>query len=251
MEDLRLDSKVAVVTGGGRGIGRAVCARLARAGAHVIVGYAHSAEAAAKLVEEIVAEGGSAQAVEADVRNFEAVQALVEGAVEEHGRIDAFINNAGVVRDNLLMVMSESEWTDVIETNLGGVFNGIRAVSRQMVFQRGGAIINLSSIAAQKPNRGQSNYAASKGAVESLTRAMAVELGRKNVRVNAVAPGIIETQMSERVRDHAGAEIKKRVPMRRFGKPEEVASVVHFLVSDAAAYITGQVITVDGGLSHG
>lgn len=248
MDDFRLDGRVAIVTGGGRGIGSAVCKRLGAAGAHVVVNYANSEDGARACVGEIVAAGGSAEAIQADVRSLEQVQAMVDGVLERYDNVDILVNNAGIVKDTLLLTMSEDQWVDVVDTNLSGIARCIMAVGRTMMLNRRGAIVNLSSIAAAHPNRGQANYAASKGGIESLTRALAVELGRKGVRVNAVAPGIIETDMSQRVRDEAGKEIKKRVLLRRFGKPEEVASAVHFLVSDASAYVTGQVLTVDGGI---
>ena len=249
--DLDLKEKVAVVTGGGRGIGRAVAERLACAGATVVLTYSSSEEAAAEVVQAIEADGHTAHAKHLDVREGKAVDAFFEQVEKEFGRIDVLVNNAGIVKDGLIVSLSDADWTDVIQTNLFGTARCIRAVARPMMLARKGSIINLSSVAAQSPNRGQSNYASSKGAIEALTRQVAVELGRKNVRVNAVAPGIIVTDMSERVRNEAGAEIKKRILLRRFGTPEEVAGCVHFLASDASAYITGQVITVDGGIGLG
>jgi 3-oxoacyl-[acyl-carrier protein] reductase len=224
---------------------------LGAAGAHVVVNYAHSAEAAQACVEAIVAAGGSAQALQADVSKGDEVKAMVEQVLAERKRIDILVNNAGIVRDNLLMTMSDDEWAAVLDTNLTGTARCIRAVGQAMMLQKGGSIINLSSVAAVHPNRGQANYAASKGGVEALTRAVAVEFARKKIRVNAVAPGVIETEMSQRVRDEAGDMIKDRVPLKRIGQSHEVAAAVHFLASDAAAYITGQVLLVDGGLSLG
>jgi 3-oxoacyl-[acyl-carrier protein] reductase len=251
MKDLSLAGKVALVTGGGRGIGRAICERLGAAGAHVVVNYGRSAEAAQACAEALVVAGGSAQAIQADVAKGEEVKAMVEQVLAERKRIDILVNNAGIVRDNLLLTMSDEEWQAVLDTNLTGTARCIRAVGQAMMLQKGGSIINVSSVAAVHPNRGQSNYAASKGGVEALTRAVAVEFARKKIRVNAVAPGVIETEMSQRVRDEAGDMIKERVPLKRIGHSHEVAAAVHFLASDAAAYITGQVLLVDGGLSLG
>lgn len=251
MEDLKLDGQVALVTGGGRGIGAAISARLASAGAYVVVHYGHSREGAEAVVSGIREAGGAAEMRQADLSNAEAAAALVTGVAEDHQRLDVLVNNAGIVRDNLLLMMKDADWDDVMAVNLRSVAATIKAAAQPMMFQRGGAIINISSTSAQRPNRGQANYAASKGALEALTRAMAAELGRKNVRVNAVAPGMIVTDMSERVRKEAGSEIKKRVLLRRFGKSEEIAAAVHFLASPAAAYVTGQILTVDGGLTLG
>jgi 3-oxoacyl-[acyl-carrier protein] reductase len=216
-----------------------------------VVTFANAADEAHALCAAIESAGGQAEAHQLDVRNTDAVNALFEQVVANHQRIDVLVNNAGIVKDNLLMMMSDEEWLEVIDTNISGTARCIRAVARTMMMQRSGSIINLSSISATRPNRGQSNYAASKGAIEALTRQVAVELAKKKIRVNCVAPGVIETDMSKRVRDAAGAEIKARIPFSRFGRPEEVAAVVHFLASDAAAYVTGETILVDGGLSLG
>jgi len=250
-DDLKLDGRLAVVTGGGRGIGRAISERLACAGAHVVLTWTTGQEAAEAVCAAIAADGGEAEARQLDVRDGQAVEAFFADLDKAHRRLDILVNNAGVVRDGLIVTLDDEAWEEVISTNLLGTVRCIRAAARPMMMQRKGAIINLSSIAAQSPNRGQSNYAASKGGIEALTRQVAVELARKNVRVNAVAPGVIETEMSQRVRDEAGDEIKKRILLRRFGRPEDIAGCVHFLASDAAAYITGQVVTVDGGLGLG
>ncbi len=249
--DLSLEGRVCLITGGSRGIGAACAKRLAAAGAHVVLTYASSKGAADEVVASIEAAGGRAEAHQLDVKDGEAITALVADLQERLSQIDVLVNNAGIVKDNLLLTMSDDEWLDVLQTNLTGAVRMAKAVAMGMMMKRRGSIINLSSIAAAKPNRGQANYAASKGGVESFTRALAAELGRKKVRVNAVAPGVIETDMSQRVRDEAGAEIKKRVLLRRFGTPDDIAAAVHFLASDASAYITGQVLTVDGGIGLG
>jgi 3-oxoacyl-[acyl-carrier protein] reductase len=250
---MTLKDQIAIVTGGSRGIGRAIVTALAKEGAKVAFVYKGSAEAAKALELEITAAGGAARAYQADVADPAAAERVVEAVLAEWGRVDILVNNAGVIRDKLFLQMDPEDWKAVIDTNLTGSFAFCKAVAKQMAFkQRSGRIINVSSIAAEHVNVGQSNYAASKGAINSLTRVLAVELGRRNVLVNAVAPGFIETDMSQAVRNLAGEDnLKKLIPVRRLGKPEDIAAVVVFLAGPAAAYITGQVITVDGGLSLG
>jgi 3-oxoacyl-[acyl-carrier protein] reductase len=250
---MTLKDQVALVTGGSRGIGRAVVQALAREGAKVAFVYKGSQQAAGELEKEISAAGGTAKAVQADVADPEAAKRVVAGVLADWGRVDILVNNAGVIRDGLFVRMDRENWKTVLDTNLDGTFYFCRAVAEQMALkQRSGRIINVSSVAAEHVNAGQANYAASKGAVNAFTRALAVELGSRSVTVNAVAPGFIETDMSEAVRNKAGDFIaKKLVPLRRLGKPEDIAGVVLFLAGPAGAYVTGQVITVDGGLSLG
>ncbi|MBW3540245.1 MAG: 3-oxoacyl-[acyl-carrier-protein] reductase [Planctomycetes bacterium] len=248
---MRLAGKVALVTGGSRGIGRAIVVALAREGAKVAFCYRASSEAADALVKELEAGEHDAVAWQADVANKADADAVVAKLIERWGKIDILVNNAGVIRDGLLATMGEEQWREVIETNLGGVYNFCQAVTRTMMSARYGRIVNLSSVAASKANPGQANYAASKGGVEGFTRCIASELARRGITVNAVAPGFIETDMTLAVRNAAGEEIKKRIPMRRIGQPEDIARAVVFLASDEASYITGQVLCVDGGLTLG
>jgi 3-oxoacyl-[acyl-carrier protein] reductase len=248
----RLKDQVALVTGGSRGIGRAIVQAFASEGARVALVYKGSQAAAEALVGEITQLGGTALALQADVADPAAGQTCVDRVLKEWGRLDILVNNAGVIRDGLFVRMTPEDWNTVLATNLGGTFNFCRAVSEFMVFkQRRGRIINISSVAAEHVNQGQTNYAASKGAINAFTRALAVEVASRNVTVNAIAPGFIETDMSEAVRNKAGDLIKKFIPLRRLGKPEDVARVAVFLASEDAGYITGQVLTVDGGLSLG
>jgi 3-oxoacyl-[acyl-carrier protein] reductase len=248
---MRLKDQVALITGGGRGIGRAISRAFAAEGAKVAIVYKGSKDAAEGLVKEIQEAGGAAVAIQTDVADFAAAQRCVEGVIQQWGGIDILVNNAGVTKDGLFLQMEQAAWDAVIDTNLGGVFNFCRAVIEPMFRKRRGRIINVSSVAADRHNRGQANYSASKGAINSFTRALAVEVASRNINVNAIAPGFIETDMSEAVRNMAGDTIKKVIPMRRFGKPEDIAKVAVFLASEDSAYITGQVLTVDGGLSLG
>jgi 3-oxoacyl-[acyl-carrier protein] reductase len=247
-----LQDRTALVTGGSRGIGRAIVQALAAAGAKVAFVYRGNREAADSLVAEITGAGGIALALQGDVADPDTAPRCVGEVLEKWGRVDILVNNAGVIRDGLFIRMDADAWNQVIQTNLNGTFHFCRAVVEPMALrQRFGRIINVSSVAAVHVNAGQTNYAASKGAVNALTRALAVEVAGRNVTVNAIAPGFIETDMSEAVRNKAGDFIKKVIPMKRIGKPDDVAQVALFLAGPAAAYVTGQVITVDGGLSLG
>jgi 3-oxoacyl-[acyl-carrier protein] reductase len=240
-----LTDGVAIVTGGSRGIGRAIVLILASAGMEVVFTYRENAGAAQEVIA--AAQGAKVTAHRVDVRDSAACTALVEQVVERTGRIDLLVNNAGVIRDNLLAMLQDQDVRDVLETNVGGAFNMSRAVVPQLLSQRRGKIVNISSVAADKGGRGQTNYAASKGAINALTRSLAVELASRGIQVNAVAPGVIETEMSRAVRERAGDQVQSRILLRRIGRPEEVAYAVWFLASKFADYITGQILHVDGG----
>jgi 3-oxoacyl-[acyl-carrier protein] reductase len=248
---MKLRDQVALVTGGSRGIGRAIVKALASEGAKVGFVYKGNQAAAESLVQEVSQSGGMALALQGDVANPETASACVDRLVKEWARLDILVNNAGIIRDDLFIRLEPEAWKSVLDTNLGGVYHFCRAVAYLLMKQRRGRIINISSVVAERVNQGQTNYAASKGAINALTRALAVELASRNVTVNAVAPGFIETDMSEAVRNKAGDMIRKFIPMRRLGQPEDVARVVVFLASEESAYVTGQVITVDGGISLG
>jgi 3-oxoacyl-[acyl-carrier protein] reductase len=250
--DMRLKDQVALVTGGSRGIGRGIVKAFAAEGAKVAFVYRGSQSAADSLVQEVTQSGGTVLALQADVTDGAAAQKCVETVLEKFGRLDILVNNAGVIKDDLFIKMEPDDWNKVLATNLGGTYNFCKAVAyNPMMRQRAGRIINISSVAATHVNPGQTNYAASKGAINAFTRALAVELAPRNVTVNAIAPGFIETDMSEAVRNKAGDIIKKMIPMRRVGSPEDIAKVAVFLASADSGYVTGQVLTVDGGLSLG
>ena len=249
---MTLENQVALVTGGSRGIGKAIVLKLAEAGAKVAFVYRSKVAEADALVAEVAAAGGVAKAYQGDVADPATAGRVGEAVLAEFGRIDILVNNAGVIRDGLFVRMEPSAWREVLATNLDGTFYFCKAVAEQMVFkQRSGRIVNISSVAGSHVNAGQANYSASKGAVNALTKVLAMEMGKRGITVNAVAPGFIETDMSEAVRNKAGDIIKKAIPLNRLGNPADIANVVLFLCGPAASYITGQVITVDGGLSLG
>ena len=246
---MNFTGRTALVTGGSRGIGRAVCLELAKGGASVVFCYAGNEAAARETVRALEALGAQALAVRCDVSAAGEVDALAEAAAERFGRIDILVNNAGITRDNLLMRMSEADFDAVVAANLKGAFLCMKAVSKRMLKQRYGRIVNLSSVVALRGNAGQVNYAASKAGVIGMTKSLARELASRNVTVNAVAPGFIETDMTAALPESARAAVAGGIPMGRPGVPEDVARAVAFLASDEAAYITGQVLAVDGGMA--
>ncbi len=242
----RLTGQVAVITGGSRGIGKAIALALAAEGAAVVVNYAASSQAAEEIVATITGEGGKAIALQADVSQPEQVDALVKATLDQFGRIDVWVNNAGITRDTLLLRMKLEDWQAVINLNLTGVFLGTKAASKVMLKQRSGRIINIASVAGQMGNPGQANYSAAKAGVIGFTKTVAKEVASRGITVNAIAPGFITTDMTEGL---AADEILKLIPLGRYGNPEEVAGAARFLAADpAAAYITGQTLNVDGGM---
>ncbi len=246
---LSLEGKIAVVTGASRGIGRAIALELARRGAAVVVNYNRAAEKAEEVVETIRSAGGQAEAFQANVADFQQAKALIDFAVKTFGGIHILVNNAGITRDNLIMLMKEDDWDAVIATNLKGTFNCSKAAVRPMMRKRWGRIINISSVAGQIGNPGQTNYSASKAGQIGFTKALAREVASRNITVNAIAVGYIETDIWEGVPDEAREQILAMIPLGRKGEPEEVAYAVAFLASDQAAYITGQVLGVNGGMT--
>lgn len=243
-----LKGKSALVTGASRGIGRAIAIELARQGVNVAVNFAGNAEKAEEVVSEIKDLGSKAFAIKADVANSDEVAAMVKETVNAFGSLDILINNAGITRDGLIMRMKEDDWDAVINTNLKGVFNCAKAVTRQMMKQRYGRIINISSVVGVLGNAGQANYVAAKAGVIGLTKTLARELANRNINVNAVAPGFIETDMTDELSEEIKQELLKQIPLAKLGKAEDIASVVRFLVSEDANYMTGQTLHVDGGM---
>ncbi|PYI54234.1 3-oxoacyl-[acyl-carrier-protein] reductase [Paenibacillus flagellatus] len=246
-----LEGKVALVTGASRGIGRAIAVSLAEAGADVAVNYAGSEQAAEEVVRHIESLGRRAIKVQADVASSAQVEEMVKLVLEKFGKIDILVNNAGITRDNLIMRMKEEEFDQVINTNLKGVFNCIKAVTRPMMKQRSGKIINISSVVGALGNAGQANYVAAKAGVIGLTKSAARELASRNIAVNAVAPGFIETDMTDKLTPELREQMMQQIPFARLGQPDDIARVVRFLASDDSAYMTGQTLHVDGGMYMG
>ncbi|MEX2546846.1 MAG: 3-oxoacyl-[acyl-carrier-protein] reductase [Chloroflexota bacterium] len=243
-----LSGKAAVITGGSRGIGKAIAVRLAQQGADICFSYRGNADAAAATVAEIQALGRRSLSVQADVTKPEAAEELVKAALEAFGKVDILVNNAGITRDDLIMRMSPDAWREVLETNLFGAFYTLKAVTRPMLRAKGGRIINITSVSGQAGQMGQANYSSAKAGLIGLTKAAARELGSRGITVNAVAPGFVLTELTKDLPAELQRQINERTPLGRFGTVEEVAYAVAFLASDEAAYITGQVLAVDGGL---
>jgi len=248
---MSLQGKIALVTGASRGIGRSIAISLAEAGADVAVNYAGNEQAALETAEAVRALGRQAITIKADVGNAEQVESMVGQVLEQFGRIDILVNNAGITRDNLLMRMKEEEFDQVINTNLKGVFNCMKAVTRPMMKQRYGRIINISSVVGAVGNPGQANYVAAKAGVIGMTKSAAKELSSRGITVNCVAPGFITTEMTDQLSEEVREQLLKAIPLGRFGAPEDIARVVRFLASDDAAYMTGQTLHVDGGMYMG
>ncbi|MDP4106316.1 MAG: 3-oxoacyl-[acyl-carrier-protein] reductase [Bacillota bacterium] len=245
---MNLEGKAAIVTGASRGIGREIALELARNGANVAVNYSGSEAKANEVVDEIKKLGKDAFAIKCDVSNSEEVATMVKETIDRFGKLDILINNAGITRDNLLMRMKEDEWDDVININLKGVFLCTKAVTRQMMKQRNGRIINIASIVGVMGNAGQANYVAAKAGIIGLTKTTAKELSSRNITVNAIAPGFITTDMTDQLPEDVKAEMLKQIPLARLGEPKDIAKMTAFLASDDSSYITGQTLHINGGM---
>lgn len=243
-----LEGKTVIITGASRGIGKGIAQVFAREGANVAFTYSSSAEAAAELEKELISRGIKAKGYQSNAASFDDAQKLAEDVIAEFGSIDILINNAGITKDNLLMRISEEDFDKVVEVNLKSVFNMTKAVQRTMLKQRKGSIINMSSVVGVKGNAGQTNYAASKAGIIGFTKSVALELGSRNIRCNAIAPGFIETEMTAKLDEKTVQGWREGIPLKRGGTPEDVANACLFLASDLSAYITGQVLNVDGGM---
>lgn len=248
MSNFNLSNKVALVTGASRGIGRQIALTLAECKATVIVNYCGSKDKADEVVETIKAAGGTAEAIQCDVADYQETENMIKTVLEKYQKVDILVNNAGVTRDNLMIKMSEEDFDKVVSTNLKGAFNTIKHLYRNFIKLRAGRIINISSVSGVMGNAGQANYSASKAGVIGLTKSMARELASRNICVNAIAPGFVETDMTDKLSESALESAKGMIPLQRFGKPEDIANMVAFLASEEAGYITGQVMCVDGGM---
>ena len=246
--DQTMEGKVAVVTGASRGIGKAIAVKLASKGATVVINYNGSRERAEEVKNEVESAGGKAVIIQCNVADFDACKEFIETVIKEQGRIDILVNNAGITKDGLLMKMSEEDFDKVLDTNLKGTFHTIRAALRQMIRQRSGRIINMASVVGVSGNAGQANYAASKAGVIGLTKTAAREVASRGITVNAIAPGFIETEMTDVLSEDVKENLLGSIPLKRMGQTKDIAETVAFLASDKAAYITGQTISVDGGM---
>ncbi len=245
---LDLTGKTALITGAGRGIGRDIARKLSQMGANIVINDIAASTDADATTQELIDAGGNAVCLKGDVRNFEEIEKIIQNTLDKFGRIDILVNNAGITKDGLMMRMSDSDWDDVLDINLKGAFHMIKAVSRPMMKQRSGTIINLASVVGVMGNPGQANYVASKAGLIGLTKTTAKELSSRGITCNAVAPGFIRSAMTDKLSEDVQKEYFKAIPLGRFGETEDVANVVAFLASDLAKYVTGQVIHIDGGL---